>query len=481
MHHASLLGEALGTAPHYGWAGAEATTSTHDWPALQRLVQNHIRSLNFAYRGGLRNAGVEYVNALASFGGSAAGCDDCGVRLDVRDATGKVTDVSAANVVIAVGGRPHVPGVADVPGAADLAVTSDDIFSLSASPGRTLCVGAGYVALECAGLLRGLGLPVTLCVRSVPLRGAGFDKQCAAHVCDAMRAQGVRFLGGGGAAMKLPGELLRRTDGAIDVRFDDGSVEVFDTVIYATGRRPDTEALHLGSVGVQTDTDGKVTSADGTELTTAHGGNIFCVGDALATPDPSGSSAALELTPVAIMAGERLARRLFGGATRQMDYSTVPTTVFTPIEYGCIGLSEAAAAAKHGADDLDVYVWRWSSLERDALPMPMPAGWGAGDSAPSRELAGAERAPNCMAKLVCLKREGGRIVGFHFVGPNAGEVTQGFALAMRLGATKDALDDVVGIHPTDAEALVTMHVERRQVSSDADWTASGGCGGGRCG
>ena len=191
-----------------------------------------------------------------------------------------------------------------------------------------------------------------------------------------------------------------------------------------------------------------------------------------------GAGSALELTPVAIQAGERLARRLFadGDARRlpsSMDYSLVPTTVFTPVEYGCVGLSEADAIAKYGANEIDAFLWQWSSLEREALPTPTTVEQG-------------ERPPNCMAKLVCLRDGGnnpsaGRIVGFHFVGPNAGEVTQGFALAMRCGATKAALDDVVGIHPTDAEALTDMRVERRQISSQDDWTASGGCGGGKCG
>ena len=132
-----------------------------------------------------------------------------------------------------------------------------------------------------------------------------------------------------------------------------------------------------------------------------------------------------------------------------------------------MGLSEAGAAELYGADALDVFLWQWSSLELEALP-------------PAASATEQGRPPNCMAKLVCL-RDGGRIVGFHFVGPNAGEVTQGFALSMRCGATKAALDDTVGIHPTDAEALTDMHAERRQVSSEADWTASGGCGGGKCG
>jgi len=204
-------------------------------------------------------------------------------------------------------------------------------------------------------------------------------------------------------------------------------------------------------------------AVDGGEQTNVP--HIFAVGDVLA--------GRLELTPVAIAAGEQLARRLFAGATAPMDYDTIATTVFTPSEYGCVGLSEEAAVAKYGADALSTYLWQWTTLELQAAHRLKHAS--------VRENEVDSIPMNCMAKLVCLKAEDNRVVGFHFVGPNAGEVTQGFALAVKLGARKADFDSCVGIHPTDAEALVTLEVERKDVTSAADWTASGGCGGGKCG
>jgi len=469
MHYAGLLGEGRTDARALGWrsggesggesgesgdgekgGGAAAGAGAHDWAALRGAVQNHVRSLNFSYGGALRSAGVEYRNALASFaaGGGGRALDFVGdAGAGAGEAAGVVT---AAHVVLAVGGRPHVPSA--VPGARELAITSDDLWSLPVAPGRTLCVGGGYVSLECAGVLRALGMDVSVCARSVLLRG--FDRDCADKVGEVMARRGVRFL----EAERAPTAIARREDGRLDVAFADGGAEAYDTVLYATGRRADTGGLGLQHVeGLETTASGQLIGGGGgggggeAEATGAHG--VYAVGDALA--------GAPQLTPSAIQGGELLARRLFGGAEKQMDYELVPTAVFTPSEYGCVGLSEEAAVAEHGAEALDVFLWQWTSLELAAA---------------GRE----DGALNCMAKVVCL-RGGGRIVGLHFVGPNAGEVTQGFALALRAGATKDMLDDVVGLHPTDAEALTSMCVERRGVSGAEDWTASGGCGGGRCG
>jgi thioredoxin reductase (NADPH) len=148
--------------------------------------------------------------------------------------------VTAAHVVLAVGGRPHVPSA--VPGAHELAITSDDLWSLPVAPGRTLCVGGGYVALECAGLLRALGMDVSVCARSVLLRG--FDRDCADKVGEVMARRGVRFLEAG----RAPTAIARRDDGRLDVAFADGGAEAFDTVLYATGRRADTGGLGLQHV-----------------------------------------------------------------------------------------------------------------------------------------------------------------------------------------------------------------------------------------
>ncbi|CAM9838807.1 unnamed protein product, partial [Chrysoparadoxa australica] len=178
-----------------------------------------------------------------------------------------------------------------------------------------------------------------------------------------------------------------------------------------------------------------------------------------------------ELTPLAIKVGTLLANRLYGGKTEQMDYTLVPTTVFTPVEYGTVGLSEADAIKCFGEDAVETYLFEFTSLELQAshrLRKGAPMGE---DDMPQM----------CLSKLVCKVGDDSRnekVVGYHFVGPNAGEQCQGFALALRLGATKADFDSLVGIHPTDAESFCSMDITRR---SGLDFVASGGCGGGKCG
>lgn len=460
MHYAALCGAAMHDAAHLGWqlptkGEAKDVNVGFEWTELKDTVQKHVRSLNFAYKTGLRSAKVEYIDGLAAF-------DDPHTISYQRKFKTETETLTAANVLVAVGGRPYVPD--SVPGASEYAITSDDVFYLKQAPGKTLCVGAGYISLECAGFLKEIGFDVTVAVRSVVLRS--FDRDCANKIEEIMEASGVKFKRGA-----QPTKIERNENGRLDVSFKaaDGtaSVEQFDTVLYAAGRYADTRGLRLEKAGITSlDDNGKFVSVDGGEATNV--GHVFAVGDVLAGRD--------ELTPVAIMAAEKLARRLFGGATEKMDYDLVPTTVFTPTEYGVIGLSEEEAIKKHGADALDVYLWQWSTLEHQAVhrlkhPSVRAPGMETFDAMP----------PNCMSKLVCLKAEEGRVIGFHFVGPSAGEVTQGFAIAMRCGAKKSDFDAVVGIHPTDAEALTTMTVNRRDVKEAGDWTASGGCGGGKCG
>ena len=270
-------------------------------------------------------------------------------------------------------------------------------------------------------------------------------------------------VGGGDAAAASPQTtklVVTMNQGGTEV------VEEFDTVLYATGRTADTGGLNLSAVpGLNPDPRTGKLDAVNEQVVSVPSKHIFAVGDVL--------KGRPELTPVAIQAGELLARRLYGGATKQMDYELVPTTVFTPTEYGTCGLAEDAALEKFGAEDVETYLWQWTTLEVQAAHRLKH---------PSVRANEFDDYPhNCLAKLVCLKSQGERVVGFHFVGPNAGEVMQGFALAMKLGAKKEDFDDLVGIHPTDAEAFCAMEVRRTDVKSSEDYTASGGCGGGKCG
>eukprot|EP00002_Diphylleia_rotans_P002162 TRINITY_DN1132_c0_g2_i5.p1 TRINITY_DN1132_c0_g2~~TRINITY_DN1132_c0_g2_i5.p1 ORF type:complete len:534 (+),score=105.19 TRINITY_DN1132_c0_g2_i5:72-1673(+) len=470
MHHAALFGAHLQDARKFGWDLEEGFEERgHRWMELVGTVQNHVKSLNFGYRNGLRSAQVNYINALARLEGpntvgyytptAAAGASPLSATVYGPSSAEAVKRVRAKYILIATGGRPQLP--TDVPGAAELAITSDDLFSLRRNPGRTLCVGASYIALECAGLLRGVGFDVQVAVRSIALRG--FDRQCAAKIVERMDEEGVDFLWDTHVT-----KLEKTPEGRIAVSLQSGAgpqtrTEIYDTVLYATGRRADVQALQLEAAGVRVDAaSGKIVVDAASDETSAQG--VYAVGDiVLGAP---------ELTPVAIKAGEYLAGRLFAGRKDKLDYARdIPTTVFTPVEYGCIGLSEEAAHERYGADHIETYLLEFTTLETAAAHRTKHA---------SRVLAGADEdaAPSCLAKLVCLKSEDERVVGFHFVGPNAGEVTQGFALAITMGATKAHFDRLVGIHPTDAEVFTQLSITR---SSGADFRAAGGCGGGKCG
>eukprot|EP01116_Phalansterium_solitarium_P003994 TRINITY_DN14864_c0_g1_i1.p1 TRINITY_DN14864_c0_g1~~TRINITY_DN14864_c0_g1_i1.p1 ORF type:complete len:517 (-),score=185.79 TRINITY_DN14864_c0_g1_i1:326-1876(-) len=441
MHYSGLLGGNLEAARKYGWKLPEHTE--HDWEKLVETVQDHIGMLNFSYRKGVQKY---YINALAKF------VDPHTITYVPKGKKEAVT-VTAANILISVGGRPHVPE--EVPGAVELAITSDDIFKLPHPPGKTLCVGGSYIALECAGFLNELGYDVTVNARSILLRG--FDRQCAEKVGSVMAELGTKFLYG-----VSPTALRKLDDGKIEVTFGTGdklTKDVFDTVLFATGRYPDVKGLNLEASGVQTLPNGKIPVKD--EQTNVP--HIYAIGDVIPTRQ--------ELTPVAIKTGEMLARRLFGGSKQVLDYHFVPTTVFTPIEYGTVGYSEEEAIAKYGAENIETYLSEFQELETAAAhKQKHPRAITDPDD--------ADLQPASLSKLVCLKTDDQRVIGFHFVGPNAGEVTQGFALALKLGARKADFDDMVGIHPTNAESFADLSITR---SSGLDFRAAGGCGGGKCG
>jgi thioredoxin reductase (NADPH) len=432
MHQAALLGESLKDAEAFGWkqggAGqaAEAAGATHSWETMVSSVQDHIASLNFGYRVALREKSVDYKNALGAFVDPHT--------LELTDKKGKKSTITARRFVVAVGGRPKP---LDIPGG-ELAISSDDIFSLAKAPGKTLVVGASYVALECAGFLAGLGYETAVMVRSVLLRG--FDQQIADKIGDHMGEHGVRFIRPATPTKieKLEGSgKLKVTFVNADTNVE--STEEFDTVFTATGRYADTPKLNAAAAGIKTDRDGKIPCV-AEQSNVPH---IYAIGDVV--------TGAPELTPVAIAAGRLLARRIYGGKTEGMDYDKVPTTVFTPLEYGAIGLSEEAALSRFGEENVEIFHSSFTPLE-----------WSVVSTRPSNA---------CYAKLIVHKADGNRVVGFHILGPHAGEVTQGWAAAMKLGATYETFTQTVGIHPTVAEEFTTLSITK----SSGESADKGGC------
>ncbi|XP_075391066.1 thioredoxin reductase 2, mitochondrial isoform X2 [Tenrec ecaudatus] len=425
MHQAALLGGLIQDASHYGWEVTHPVP--HNWRKMAEAVQNHVKSLNWGHRVQLQDRKVKYFNIKASFVNEHT----------VRGLTkaGKETLLSAEHIVIATGGRPKYP--VHVEGALEYGITSDDIFWLKESPGKTLVVGASYVALECAGFLSGVGLDTTVMMRSIPLRG--FDQQMASLVTGHMASHGIHFLRG-----CTPLRVGRLPDGRLQVtwqehasgREDSGT---FDTVLWAIGRVPETRGLNLEKAGVRINPDSQKIVVDAREATSIP--HIYAIGDVV--------EGRPELTPTAIMAGKLLARRLFGGSSVLMEYDNVPTTVFTPLEYGCVGLSEEEAITRHGQEHVEVYHSHYKPLEF---------------TVPEREAA------QCYIKMVCLREPPQQLLGLHFLGPSAGEVTQGFALGIKCGASYEQMMRTVGIHPTCAEEVSKLHISKR---SGQDPTVTG--------
>jgi thioredoxin/glutathione reductase (selenoprotein) len=416
MHVAGLLVEAnahLLTPLGGDEALAERVSSSIEWSRLQENVEMYIRSLNFGYVTSMRENNVKYINARAVF------VDPHTVHC--TDGKNKVSVLTARRFLLAMGGRPALP---DIPGAKEHGITSDDIFRLKKDPKKTLVVGASYVALECAGFLHSIGRRATVMMRSVPLRG--FDTDMSHRVVDFMEScLGMPFL-----KQCVPRSLEKTSSGRILVTYEEHNgntrTDEFDTVLFATGRRPETARMGLDAAGVKLDRHGKVI-VDAYDRSSAR--HIYAVGDIV--------SGGLELTPVAIHSGRLLADRLYKQATELMSFRDVPTTVFTPLEYGCVGFSEDSASSMF-AGDLDVFHTNFSPLE-----------WSMAHVHENK----------CYMKLL-VQRSTDKVVGFHILAPNAGEIVQGVAVAVKAGATKKHFDETIGIHPTIAEDMTLLTITK---------------------
>lgn len=336
MHYAALLSEARVDQEKSGWA--PDLKAAFNWETMVGAVQMHIKGLNWGYKADLMKLKVKYYNSYASF------VDPHTIKLD--NGKGKVEQVTADKIVIAVGGRPNYSGI---PGDKEFALTSDDMFSLKKAPGRTLVVGASYIALECAGFLSAFGYDTTVMVRSILLRG--FDQDIAEKIGTYMQDHHTKFV-----REAVPTKLERADpNGPIKVTYlqkGEEKTAEYDTVLFAIGRYAITAGLNLEAAGVVAEKNGKL-KVDDCEQTNVP--NIYGIGDVL--------YGQLELTPVAIKAGMLLAKRLFAGGTEKMDYVNVPTTVFSPLEYGSVGYSEMDAQAKFGAENISCYHIAFQPLE----------------------------------------------------------------------------------------------------------------------
>ncbi len=391
-HYAEAFEEAHG----YGWSAAAPAL---DWSRLKARRAAEIGRLNEIYANLLTGAGVQIVRGRAR----VAGTNDVVVGGERQ---------RAAHILVATGGWPVVPAF---PGS-ELAITSNQIFDLPSFPQHLLVVGGGYIACEFASIFRGLGAQVTQLYRGNQIL-RGFDTEVGNFVAAEMRKKGVNL------HTRSAVERIGREADRLRVTLSDGSSQIADQVLYATGRDPNTAGLGLDEVGVQLAANGAVL-VDAHYATNVPG--IHAIGDVIDR---------VHLTPVALAEAMALVDHLFGarpGAdARAVDYELIPTTVFTHPSVGTVGLSEAEARARFG----EVRVFR---SEFRAL---------------RHTLSGSTE--RTLMKLV-VDAASDRVVGLHMVGADAGETVQGFAVAMKAGATKAVFDATIGIHPTVAEEFVTM-------------------------
>ncbi|MCE2483717.1 MAG: glutathione-disulfide reductase [Alphaproteobacteria bacterium] len=384
-------------AAGYGWTLGEAG---FDWSRLIANKDREIARLNGLYRGMLERAGAKLV------WGRGMLVDDHTVAVEGRR-------YSAERILIATGGWPAVP---EFPGREHV-VTSNEAFHLERAPSRAMVVGGGYIAVEFAGIFHGLGVEVVQLYRG-PLFLRGFDDDVRRHLADEYRARGID--------LRFDAEVagIERDGESLTVALNDGSRAAVDLVMYATGRRPLTAGLGLDRARGELDAGGAIKVDDAWRTSVPH---IYAVGDVIDR---------IQLTPVALNEGHILADQLFGGRDRDMSYENVPSAVFSQPPIGTVGLTEAEARARYG--EVDIYKTDFSALKNT--------------------LSG--RAEKTLMKLV-VEPVSDRVVGIHMVGPEAGEIVQGFAVAMKAGATKRQFDATIAIHPTSAEELVTMRERYR--------------------
>ncbi|MFC4167486.1 glutathione-disulfide reductase [Teichococcus aestuarii] len=398
MVHAAEYGQWAEEAPAFGWRNQKGE---HDWATLVAARDAEVARLNAIYARLLGNAGVTTFNARATF-------------LDPHTLDVGGQRITAERIVIAVGGRPQRP---EIPGA-ELGLVSDDLFTLKERPRRIVVVGGGYIALEFASLLRGLGSEVDLLYRQpLPLRGMDGDLREA--MAEALGHQGIRLHPG-----QMPARLEKAGEG-VRLTMEDGLVLETDQVMFATGRVPHTDGLGLERAGIAPGRSGCVPVT--LEQATAQP-HIFAIGDV---------TDQLNLTPVATAVGHALADTLFGGHPRTASFQNVPTAIFTSPPAATVGLSEEAAAAQ---GPIDVYVARFTPMRHTI----------------------SKAARKTLMKLVVSRRTR-RVLGAHMLGEDAAEIMQGIAVAIVAGATKEDFDRTIGIHPTAAEEFVTLRTITRQV------------------
>ncbi len=390
--YASHFSEDFEDAGSYGWSLGK---NDFDWSALIANKDAEIARLNGVYDRLLSDAGVDQISGHA-------------ILVDAHTVSVGDRRFTTENILVATGSWPALP---QVPGIEHV-ITSNEAFHLKTLPERALIIGGGYIAVEFAGIFHGLGVQTTELYRG-PLFLRGFDDDVRQVLSEELLKKGIDL------RFEVTVDMIERTDAGLLATLSDGSSIEVDEIMYATGRRPLTAGLGLEEVGVELNDKGAVVVDDYSRSSVEH---IWAVGDA---------TDRINLTPVAIHEGMCLASTLFDGKPTKPCHEDVASAVFSQPAIGSVGLTEARARERYG--ELDIYKSRFRPLVHT--------------------LTGSDE--TAFMKLI-VDRASDHVVGFHVVGADAGEMTQGVAVAIKCGATKAQFDATIGIHPTSAEEFVTM-------------------------
>ncbi|MFZ7171843.1 glutathione-disulfide reductase [Avibacterium volantium] len=398
MWYGAQVAEAINLyAPDYGF---DVAVKDFDFSKLVENRQAYIGRIHNSYNNVLAKNNVDVIKGFAKF-------------VDAHTVEVNGEKITADHILIATGAYPAHPEIKGE----EYGIDSDGVFELNALPKSVAVVGAGYIAVELAGVLNSLGVDTHLFVRKQsPLRS--FDPLIVETLVEVMAQDGIHL-----HTHAIPKEVVKNADGSFTLKLEDGREQTVEKVIWAIGRKPNTANINLAAAGVETNDQGFI-KVDKYQNTNVKG--IYAVGDII--------EGGIELTPVAVAAGRRLSERLFNNKPNEhLDYNLVPTVVFSHPPIGTIGLTEPQAIEQYGAENVKVYKSSFTPMYSAVTQHRQP----------------------CRMKLVCVGKDE-KIVGLHGIGFGVDEMIQGFAVAIKMGATKADFDNTVAIHPTGSEEFVTM-------------------------
>ena len=390
--YASHVSEEIHNAKGFGW---DIDHISYDWSKLIKNKNTEIQRLNGIYKNLLENTGVDIINGRATI-------------IDAHTVEIGTMKYSAEKILIATGGWPSVP---DIPGKKYI-ISSNEAFFLESLPKKIIIVGGGYIAVEFAGIFNGLGVETTLIHRgSLFLRG--FDQDLRSMLAEEMQKKGIEII------FNVNIKKIDKADKQLVAYFEDGTQLEADQIMYATGRKPMTENLGLENVGIEINKKNAIKINDDYQTNIP---SIYAIGDV---------TDRINLTPVALAEGMALAKRFFANEKKVVNYSNIPTCVFSQPSLGTVGLTEEQARKKYV--DIDIYKSRFTPMKYSL----------------------SDNNEKTMMKMIVEKKTN-RVIGVHMIGPDAGEIIQGIGIAMKAGASKQDFDSTIGIHPTAAEEFVSM-------------------------